>query len=115
MNKAVGTARNVLSQDGTSIGYLSTGEGQSVIVIPGVLSMATDYAVFARALSERFTVHTIERRGRGMSGPQGDDYSIVRECEDVLALQRHTGASLLVRPQLRRARCPGGGSRQRGL
>jgi len=58
--------------------------------------MATDYAAFARALSEHFAVHTIERRGRGESGPQGDDYSIVKECEDVLALQAETGAALLV-------------------
>jgi pimeloyl-ACP methyl ester carboxylesterase len=58
--------------------------------------MAADYAAFARALSEHFMVHTIERRGRGESGPQGDDYSIVKECEDVLALQAETGAALLV-------------------
>jgi pimeloyl-ACP methyl ester carboxylesterase len=58
--------------------------------------MAADYAAFARALSEHFTVHTLERRGRGESGPQGDDYSIVKECEDVLALQAETGAALLV-------------------
>ena len=58
--------------------------------------MAADYAAFARALSEHFAVHTIERRGRGESGPQGDDYSIVKECEDVLALQAETGAALLV-------------------
>jgi pimeloyl-ACP methyl ester carboxylesterase len=83
----------VLSKDGTNISYLSVGAGPSVIVIPGVLSMAADYAAFARALSEHFSVHTIERRGRGESGPQGDDYSIVKECEDVLALQAKTGAS----------------------
>ena len=58
--------------------------------------MAADYAAFALALSGRFTVHTIERRGRGESGPQGDDYSIVKECEDVLALQTETGAAFLV-------------------
>jgi pimeloyl-ACP methyl ester carboxylesterase len=58
--------------------------------------MAADYAAFARALSEHFTVHTIERRGRGESGPQGNDYSIVKECEDVLALQAETGAALVV-------------------
>jgi len=58
--------------------------------------MAADYAAFARALSEHFTVHTIERRGRGESGPQGDEYSIIKECEDVLALQAETGAALLV-------------------
>jgi pimeloyl-ACP methyl ester carboxylesterase len=59
----------VLSKDGTKIGYLSVGSGPSVLVVPGVLSMAADYAAFARALSEHFTVHTIERRGRGESGP----------------------------------------------
>jgi len=58
--------------------------------------MANDYAAFASALAERFSVHIVERRGRGESGPQGDDYSIVKECEDVLALQQQTGASLLV-------------------
>lgn len=40
-------------------------------------------------------MYTIERRGRGESGPQGDDYSIDRECEDVAALQAATGATFL--------------------
>jgi len=94
--KPIGTSHTVHSRDGTRIGYLSVGTGPAVLVIPGVLSMAADYAAFARALSEHFTVHTIERRGRGESGAQGDDYSIVKECEDVLALQAETGAALLV-------------------
>lgn len=85
----------VLSQDGAKMSYLTVGSGPAVIVIPGALSMAADYAAFARSLAEHFTVHTIERRGRGESSPQGDDYSIVKECEDVLALQRETGASAL--------------------
>jgi pimeloyl-ACP methyl ester carboxylesterase len=92
----IGTSHTVLSKDGTRIGYLSLGTGPSVLVVPGVLSMAADYAAFARALSEHFTVHTIERRGRGESGPQGDDYSIVKECEDVLAVGAETGAALIV-------------------
>jgi pimeloyl-ACP methyl ester carboxylesterase len=95
-NTVVVASHTVLSQDGTTIGYLSTGGGPSVLVIPGVLSMAVDYAAFAHALAERFTVHTIERRGRGESGPQGDDYSMVKECDDVLAVQQDTGASFLV-------------------
>jgi pimeloyl-ACP methyl ester carboxylesterase len=86
----------VQSRDGTTIGFLSVGDGPAVLVIPGVLSMAGDYAAFARALAERFAVHIIERRGRGRSGPQGDDYSIVKECEDVLAVQQKTGASSIV-------------------
>lgn len=86
----------VHSKDGTRIAYLSTGGGPSVLVIPGVLSMAADYTAFARHLAGHFTVHTLERRGRGESGPQGDDYSIVKECDDVLALQAGTDATLLV-------------------
>ena len=58
--------------------------------------MAADYAAFASALAEHFTVHIIERRGRGRSSPQGDDYSMLKEREDVFALQQETGASLLV-------------------
>jgi pimeloyl-ACP methyl ester carboxylesterase len=94
--KPIGISHIVLSRDRTRIAYLSVGTGPSVLVIPGVLSMAADYAAFARALSEHFAVHTMERRGRGESGPQGDDYSIAKECEDVLALQAETGAALLV-------------------
>lgn len=96
MSTTTDTTRTVLSQDGAKISYLSMGSGQSVLVIPGALSMAADYAAFASALAEHFTVHIIERRGRGGSSPQGDDYSMIKEREDVLALRAATGASLLV-------------------
>jgi pimeloyl-ACP methyl ester carboxylesterase len=45
--------------------------------------------------SARFSVYTIERRGRGESGDRPDAYAIVRECEDVAALQAATGATLV--------------------
>jgi pimeloyl-ACP methyl ester carboxylesterase len=96
MSSAIGATHTVRSVDGTTISYLTVGSGPSVLVIPGVLSTATDYASFARALAQHFAVSTIERRGRGASGPQGDDYSILKECEDVLALRQEIGASLLV-------------------
>ena len=96
MSTTTDTTHTVLSRDGAKISYLTMGSGPSVLVIPGALSMAADYAAFASALAEHFTVHIIERRGRGESSPQGDDYSIAKECEDVLALQQKTGASLLV-------------------
>lgn len=96
MSTAIDTPHTVLSQDGAKISYLSMGTGPSVLVIPGALSMAADYVAFASTLAEHFTVHIIERRGRGLSDPQGDDYSIIKECEDVHALQQKTGASMLV-------------------
>jgi pimeloyl-ACP methyl ester carboxylesterase len=85
----------VASADGTTIAYRTVGRGPAVLVVPGALAVATDFDAFARELAQRLTVHTIERRGRGDSGPQGDDYSIERECEDVAALQAATGATFL--------------------
>lgn len=90
------TSSTFFSQDGARIGYLTLGQGPSVLVIPGALSMAANYLAFANALAEHFTVHIIERRGRGLSSSQGDDYSILKERADVLALQQKTGASFLV-------------------
>ncbi len=96
MSTTTYTTHTVLSQDGAEISYLTMGSGPSVLVIPGALSIASGYAAFARALAEHFTVHIIERRGRGESSPQGNDYSMAKEREDVLALQQKTGASFLV-------------------
>lgn len=90
------TTHTVLSRDGAKISYISMGSGPSVLVIPGALSVAAGYTAFASALAEHFSVHIIERRGRGLSSPQGDDYTIRKEREDVLALQQETGASFLV-------------------
>ncbi len=96
LSTAIDTTHALISQDGAKISYLTLGSGPSVIMIPGTLSVAANYVAFGRALAERFTVHIIERRGRGQSSPQGADYSIRKECEDVLALQAKTGASALV-------------------
>jgi len=89
-------SNTVSSQDGTKINYLTVGSGLPVIVIPGALSIAANYRAFAEALSLYFAVHIIERRGRGLSGPQGADYSIAKECEDMQAVQRRTGAAFIV-------------------
>lgn len=86
----------VMSADGTRIAYLTIGSGPAVIVLPGTLTRAFVYGRFARALGERFTVHTMERRGRGASGPQGPGYSVADDCADLRALQDKTGATLVV-------------------
>jgi len=88
-------AQAVPSLDGTAISYLTTGRGSPVIVVPGVLSMAADLAAFAGALGKTHTVHTVERRGRGRSGPQGGDYDMMKECEDIAAVQSATHSELI--------------------
>jgi pimeloyl-ACP methyl ester carboxylesterase len=83
------------SSDGTAISVLSTGTGPGLVVLPGTTRRAYHYAALAAALGKAYTVHTVDRRGRGASGPQGPDYRIEREVEDALAVLDATGASIV--------------------
>src|ERR1700743_796838 len=87
--------RIVTSADGTPVEYLSAGSGPHVIVVPGALAVARDLTALAALLAQRHTVHGVQRRGRGGSGPQGERYGIERECEDVEAVRARTGARLV--------------------
>jgi pimeloyl-ACP methyl ester carboxylesterase len=87
--------RVLTSADGTPVEYLSLGRGPHVIVIPGALALAPDLTALAELLAVRHAVHVVQRRGRGGSGPQGDQYGIARECEDVEAVRAETGARLI--------------------
>jgi pimeloyl-ACP methyl ester carboxylesterase len=84
--------RTVLSADGTPIGYRTMGDGPGLIVLGGALRTSEDYLPLASALARSFTVHLVERRGRGDSGPQGPEYALGKETEDLLAVQAETGA-----------------------
>jgi pimeloyl-ACP methyl ester carboxylesterase len=61
-------------------------------VIPGNNRRAHHYAVLTDELSANFTIHVIDRRGRGLSGQQGPAYSLDSEVGDALAVMQHTGA-----------------------
>lgn len=82
----------VTTAQGATIGFLTLGAGEPVIVVGGSMRTAEDYLPMASALASQFTVHVMDRRGRGASDPQGPEYSIATECDDLLALQAHTGA-----------------------
>jgi pimeloyl-ACP methyl ester carboxylesterase len=83
----------VASADGTTIGYRSLGAGEPVVVVGGALRTAGDYLPLAEGLAPMFEVHVVDRRGRGASGPQGGDYGIEKECEDLDAVLAATGAT----------------------
>jgi pimeloyl-ACP methyl ester carboxylesterase len=90
------TTRGVVgSTDGTAISYETVGVGEGLLVLGGAWRTSRAYLPFARALSDSFTVHVIDRRGRGRSGPQGAEYSIAREMEDLLAVQAQTRATIV--------------------
>jgi pimeloyl-ACP methyl ester carboxylesterase len=90
-----GQPATAVSADGTVIGYQTLGSGEAVILIGGTLRSGRDYLPLARLLARSLTVHVMDRRGRGASGPQGASYSIGKECEDLLAVARQTGAAMV--------------------
>ena len=85
----------VTSVDGTIIKYGVLGQGPGLIILAGGLQTAQDYLPLASQLADQYTVYITDRRGRNESGPQGEDYSIQKECEDAIALLEKTHASFL--------------------
>ncbi|UQU66168.1 alpha/beta hydrolase [Couchioplanes caeruleus] len=85
----------IRSADGTPIDVTTSGSGPGLVVVPGGLRHATDYARFGRAMADVRTVHVLERRGRGASGPPGAAYGIEREAEDAEAVLDATGSGEL--------------------
>lgn len=76
----------VLSKDGTKIGYRKLGSGPGLILVHGGMMAAQNFMKLAEPLSNEFTVYIPDRRGRGMSGVHGKNFSLAAECEDMQAL-----------------------------
>ncbi len=83
---------SVTSQDGTTIGYRQLGHGPGVVLLHGAMESAQSHMQLAEALADTFTIYLPDRRGRGLSGPYGKDYSIQKDVEDMDALLTKTGA-----------------------
>ena len=86
------TTSSVTSKDGTTIGYRQMGSGPGIILMHGGVNASQHFMKLGAALSDAFTVYIPDRRGRGLSGPFGEDYGIQREVEDLDALLNKTGA-----------------------
>jgi pimeloyl-ACP methyl ester carboxylesterase len=82
---------SVVSKDGTTIGYRQMGNGPGIFLLHGGISSSQYFMKLGAALSDEFTVYIPDRRGRGMSGPFGDNYGLEREVEDLNALLKKTG------------------------
>jgi pimeloyl-ACP methyl ester carboxylesterase len=85
----------VASADDTRIAYRVSGKGDPVLFVHGSATSGADWLFVLPLLRDRFTVVTIDRRGRGMSG-DGPGYAMEREAEDVLAVLDAVDAELLV-------------------
>jgi pimeloyl-ACP methyl ester carboxylesterase len=83
------------SADGTPIAYRATGRGEPVLFVHGAGTWSADWLLVAPLLRDRFTVVTMDRRGREGSG-DGPEYSMQREAEDILAVLDAVDSGLLV-------------------
>lgn len=82
----------VTSKDGTIIGYRQMGSGPGIVLLHGGVNASQNLMKMGKLLSDEFTVYIPDRRGRGMSGPFGSDYSIKKEDQDLNVLLNKTGA-----------------------
>lgn len=83
---------NVISKDGTRIGFDQSGHGSPVILVSGGSVDRMSNAPLAALLSEHFTVYNYDRRGRGISDDNAP-YAIEREIEDIAAVNEAAGGS----------------------
>jgi pimeloyl-ACP methyl ester carboxylesterase len=86
------TKASVISKDGTIIGYRQMGSGPGIILMHGGANASQHFMTLGIALSDEYTVYIPDRRGRGLSGLFGEDYSMQKEIEDLDAIIKKTGA-----------------------
>jgi pimeloyl-ACP methyl ester carboxylesterase len=87
----------VHSRDGTPIGFERAGNGPPLILVDGALCYRASgpSRPLAKLLTDRFTVYTYDRRGRGDSADT-PPYAIAREIEDLEALIEEAGEPAFV-------------------
>lgn len=79
------TLSTVSSADGTKIGVWTSGQGAPLVLVHGTTADHASWDLVRPSLQPHFTLHAVDRRGRGASGDHRD-YDIAREYEDVAAV-----------------------------
>ncbi len=79
------TIAHTTSRDGTWIAWFTSGDGPPLLLIHGSAGDHSRWDTLRPHLEPHFTVHAMDRRGRGASG-DGPEYAIEREHEDVAAV-----------------------------
>lgn len=80
----------VASTDSTKLAVWRSGSGPPLVAVHGTTADHTRWARIAPLLEARFSLHAMDRRGRGRSGDAAA-YSIQREADDVAAVVRSAG------------------------
>ncbi len=79
------TMPTVVSRDGAPISFATRGHGPPLVLVHGTASSALRWGSVLGILERTFTLHVVDRRGRGESG-DGAHYSLAREVDDVSAV-----------------------------
>jgi pimeloyl-ACP methyl ester carboxylesterase len=80
-----GHRHSVISADGTEIGLLTAGDGPPLLLVHGGMGCIESWQPVWSALTGRWRVTAMDRRGRGTSGDTAP-YDVRREFEDVTAV-----------------------------
>jgi pimeloyl-ACP methyl ester carboxylesterase len=89
------TGGRTAAPDGTSLAWLALGDGPTVLVVPGGLASAAQWAHIARALADSYHVVVMDRRNAGASG-WSDTVGVDVEADDVLAVLDDVGPATVV-------------------
>ena len=82
------------ARDGTALGWISLGQGPGLVIVHGAMQSAHSQLELGQLLSQHFTVHLLDRRGRGRSGPYPQDGSRTQiEVDDLAAVLDATAAT----------------------
>lgn len=93
---ATGEFLTVTSADGTKIGFERLGIGPALVAVHGTTADHHRWAPVVDALAEHYTLHLVDRRGRGLSDDGDGEYALAREAEDVAAVIASIGGPVLV-------------------
>lgn len=75
------------SADGTVIGWEEDGSGPPLVLVHGGTADRTRWLPVREALAEDFTLHLVDRRGRGLSqNESAEPYALAHEAEDLRAV-----------------------------
>lgn len=83
--------RQVTSKDGSAIGFRVFGSGPPMVLVHGAAVDGRCWTPLVPKLAERYAVHVMDRRGRGLSLDEAGPYDIAREGEDIAAVAEAAG------------------------
>jgi pimeloyl-ACP methyl ester carboxylesterase len=82
--------------DGANIEYTVSGSGLKALLIHGSQRSSSELDALVEILSKRHAVYCIDRRGWGNSAAKGQDYSMEKECSDIIRLMADNGIEHII-------------------